>query len=813
MDSMDKINQGLELHKKGDYQAAERLYLAVLAQDPANPDAHNLLASLYHSLGDDLRALPYASTAVSRVRSPHALNNRATVYIGMGWLQEAVKDLRDALRLDPLMAEAHSNLCVAYRLLKDYKKAIEHGKRAVALRPELVDGWVNLGVAQQDTGQLEDALVSYRKAQALGNGMASANIGKLQYQLQNFPTAIEAFQAAYAQGLDGLDIRFGYAHSLLLTGQLETAANMLEEGFNQAADFSQLPALLGQDPFFDLVYRVNSYFARMLGQPQRAIAIFNRCLEKMPDCGPMWLNLGTLYFENRLLPDAMRCFEKAVEVAPGLAMGYNNLGVCYTDRNELVKAIGYFEKALSIQPELPCALGWLLGAKSNICDWDGYDEVKQRVSNLRNTGSTDSISPFIVLSVFTDPDELHYWARLAANELFSATEKYGRISHAQHPRRKKIRLGYYSFDFRDHPVAHLTARMFELHDKSRFEIYIYSYGPDDNSEARRRVQAASTHFVDVKDLSVVDTAKRIAQDDLDILVDLTGNTRHTRSHIMAMHPARIQMHWLGFIGTMGSSHYDYIIADEWVAPPGDEQYFSEKILRLPTGMHIMDDDRVISASHQTRTANGLPEQGVVFGCFCQSFKIQPEIFASWMEILRGVSGSVLWLASGPDGMEQNLHEQARRHGVDPARLVIAQRCSRQEYLARLALMDLYLDTYPYTSGTVASDALFAGCPLLTLTGETMVSRMAGSIVRQAGLPELACDSPAAYVAQAVRLGNSPKQLATLRKKLAKGRSAAPLFNTSAAVKALEKLFADVVESSRGARRSHVHPAPLPVGER
>jgi predicted O-linked N-acetylglucosamine transferase (SPINDLY family) len=246
---------------------------------------------------------------------------------------------------------------------------------------------------------------------------------------------------------------------------------------------------------------------------------------------------------------------------------------------------------------------------------------------------------------------------------------------------------------------------------------------------------------------------------------------------------------------MGSLHYDYIFADDFVVPPGAEADFSEKILRLPGGMHIMDDTRTVTGLTQTRAANGLPAEGVVFGCFCQSFKIQPDIFGRWMHILREVPGSVLWLASGPAGMEQNLREEAVRHGVAAERLVVAPRCGMDEYLGRFALMDLYLDTFPYTSGTVASDALFFGCPLLTLTGRTMVSRMAGSILNHADMPDLVCDSPQGYVDLAIRLGKDAGALAGLRQRVVQARTSAKLFNTPEAVRGLEQAVVTVVQLS------------------
>lgn len=804
MNVSEKINEGINLHLLGQFKAAESLYNEVLAENPDHPDAHNLLANLYHRTGANFQALYHANQAIAAARTAQFLNTRGMVFIGMARLSEAVADLRAALKLDPELAEAHSNLCIAYRQMKDCRKAISHGRQAVEMMPSLADAWVNLGAAQQDSGELEGALAAYERALQLAPDSlsAAANVARVKYMLQRFAEAVESFEAVYRMGGDGIDLRFAHAQSLQETGQSEAAALILEEGFKSGRDLSGLSGLVVQDAFVNALSKACNYFVGVINQPQRGVAIYERCLDALgspspSSAAPYWNNLGTVYFNWHHIPDAIRCYQKALEACPTLGWAYSNIGVCYSALGDSAKAIENFNSALKIQEDLPAALGWLLREKTSICDWQGFAEVRQRVKALRNTANTLPISPFAALSVFEDPQDLLYWAQLSAREMFSAVAACAAPPHPKRrSRRKKIRLGYYSFDFRNHPVAHLTSRLFELHDQKRFELYIYSYGPDDGSEVRRRIQSAAKHFVDLKDLSPADMAARIAEDDIDILVDLTGNTQHTRSAVLGLRPARIQAHWLGFIGTMGSPFYDYILADDFVAPPGVEGDFSEKILRLPGGMHVMDETRVIDSSGQTRAANGLPEDVVIFGCFCQSFKIQPETFSHWMEILRQVPRSVLWIASGPAGMEENLRKSAGEQGVDPARLIIAPRCGMEEYLTRFALIDLFLDTFPYTSGTVASDALLGGCPVLTLTGRSMVSRMAGSILQHADLADLVCSTSAAYVESAVRYGNSPGDLADLRCRVAAARHSASLFDLPAAVKGLEEAFASVIESQR-----------------
>jgi predicted O-linked N-acetylglucosamine transferase (SPINDLY family) len=796
MDASAKIEQGIEHHKRGGLQAAEALYSEVLAENPQHPDAHNLLANLYHHQGDNLKALYHSNQAIALSRHPQFLNTRGSVFIGMKRYQEAVADLRAALKAVPDMAEAHSNLCLAYCRLRDYRRAVQHGQEAVRLKPDLAIAWSNLGTAQQDAGDSVAAVASYRRVLEMepGNAPVANNLGWLQYHTGDFPAAAETLARVPQEGWGGLELGFARANALLQSGRTEEAALVLEESFRKTTDFSPLMGLLGQDSSINLLSKVGGFLAIVLGQPQRAVVLYERCLQIRGDSGVLWNNLGSIYFETHQVSEAMRCYRQAIRVEHSTVWAHSNLGLCHIARKESPQAIAALWDALTLAPDYAPALGWMLREKTWICDWERLDEVRRRVSALAgNPANTYNIAPLVAISVFDDPMALRHWAEMSARELFQLAEGNAPLARAKTRRaRKKIRIGYYSFDFRNHPVAHLTARLFELHDKSRFEVYIYSYGPDDGSEIRRRIERSTKHFADLMPLSVLDTARRIAEDDLDILIDLTGNTLNTRSQIMAYRPARIQAHWLGFIGTMGSSHYDYLLADDFVAPPGSEEQFTEKPLRLPRGMHIMDDSRVVKGGNQTRAGNGLPEKGVVFGCFCQSYKIQPETFARWMDILKSVPRSVLWLASGPDGVEENLRRTADAQGVDPARLVIAQRCGPEEYLSRLTLMDLYLDTYPYTSGTTASDALISGCPVLTLAGRTMVSRMAASILHQANMDDLVCDTPEAFVALATRLGNDAAELARVKERLAEARRTAPLFDVPAAVRGLEEVIADVV---------------------
>jgi len=806
---MDKLSQsdnlvqeGLAHHKNNEINLALSCYLKALALNPNQAGAHNLLADINHRTGNNLKALYHANLAISLNRDPHFLNTRGMIFIETGRFDDALSDLRAALKLDSSIPEVHNNLAITYRNLKDFKKSKNHALEAVKLRPEFLAGLINLAATLQDTGDFNGALKHLQRVLFLDgdNITALANMAKIYYQLGEYDSLLNYCKKSISFGYKNLDLYFILAEVLIKLGSWDEAANIMTKGFegvDSVGRHADLDALLIQQVFFKTLYDCCQYLVGVQGNVEAALMIYRKSIQYAPSvAGSCWINLSSIYFQIHNMPEAIRCCEEAIKLDARQIWGYNNIGVCYISLGESKKAIESFEKALTIQGDFAPSLGWLLKEKGHICDWSDYESLRSKVNELRNTTNNFAIAPFTALSAYDDPEALLYWARLSANFLFdpaitAITLERNRV----YPRlvNKKIRIGYYSFDFRNHPVAHLTARLFETHDHEEFDIYAYSYGPDDGSKVRERIKANVKEFIDVKDLSVIDTANRIAEDDIDVLIDLTGSTLHTRSQVFALRPAHIQAHWLGFVGTMGSQYYDYIIADDIVVPAGDEPYFAEKILRLPSGMHIMDDSRRVEVAHQTRGANGLPDSVIVFGCFCQTFKIQPEIFATWMEVLKAVPESVLWLASGPKWAIDNLKASALSYGVDCERIFVAERCDMSEYLSRFALIDIYLDTFPYSSGTVASDALLMGCPLLTLSGRTMVSRMAGSILTHAGFPELVAYSQREYIEKAIYLAENGEYRSDIKQTLLNKQKRNELLNTRQSVQELEVLIKKIIK--------------------
>jgi predicted O-linked N-acetylglucosamine transferase (SPINDLY family) len=352
---------------------------------------------------------------------------------------------------------------------------------------------------------------------------------------------------------------------------------------------------------------------------------------------------------------------------------------------------------------------------------------------------------------------------------------------------ERLRIGYLSSDLRHHAIGYLMAEVFELHDRSKVEIFAYYCGiPAEGDAIQARYRASADHFIDISALSPQEGARRIADDGIQILIDVNGYTREGRTKLVALRPAPVIVNWLGFPGTMASPHHHYIIADDWIIPPDNEIYYTEDVRRLPC-YQPTDRTRAIAPT-PTRAEVGLPEEGTVFCCFNGAHKITRFVFLRWMTILGRVPGSVLWLLDGHGDSNQRLKAEAERHGIAPERIIFAGKLRNPEHLARTKLADLVLDTTPYGAHTTASDALWVGVPVLTISGRSFASRVCGSLVRAAGLPELVCVSAGDYVDRAVALGRDPARLKRLREKLAENRDRSTLFDVPGLVRALEGLL-------------------------
>jgi len=658
--------------------------------------------------------------------------------------QTAADLLHRAIVNKPDYVEALSNLCGILRALKRVKEAMAAGQKAIALNPDYAQAYSNLGNLHEDLGNYEEACALYEKAMAVN------------------PNLIEA--------------KLNAGNMLRKLGRHTEATAIYKDLVTKRPDVPE--------PYF--------YFGnllRELAKPDEAIVAYRHALALRPTFADAYCNLGNVFMQQSKYDEAEEAYRQAIALKPTLAQAQSNLGTVMETRGRVAEAIEYYRTALSIDPSLIGARCELHLQRRLACDWDGIEAEEQEFLERLKT-QTEPVPPFSVLSLDVTPAQ-----QLRVSEVWAKSyEKYRRLRFDHAHRRKphaagrRLKIGYLSADFQRHATALLMAELFERHDRERFEIIAYSHGADDHSDMRWRLKDAFDRFVDIRDVNATDAAQMIYNDGIDILIDLKGYTQHARTEIAALRPAPVQVNFIGYPGSMGADFIDYVIADPFVLPFDQQPFYAEKIVHLPHSYQPNDTRRRIADETPSRASCGLPDEGVVFCCFNNSYKITQTIFSIWMRLLKEVPGSVLWLFDGNPLVKDNLRKQAAKRGIAPERLVFAPKLLSPEHLARHRLADLFLDTLPYNAHTTTSDALWAGLPVITCAGTTFAGRVAGSLLNAVGMPELVTGSLEAYEALALDLAQNPDKLFALRQKLLKNRYTAPLFDIAGFTRDLEKTY-------------------------
>ena len=523
-----------------------------------------------------------------------------------------------------------------------------------------------------------------------------------------------------------------------------------------------------------------------LGRLDEALHCYDQALARQPDYIEALVNSGTLLRQLRRHVEALERFNRVLQINPNYETALGNCGILLSEFKQGPQACAMFERLLQINPNYDHGLGLLAYERLHMCDWTDFELLsKHIVEGMRQGRRTAKSLPYMAIA--DSAEEQQTAARLfAAHHLPQGVEP---LYKGERYRHRRIRLAYVSPDLREHPVGHLTAGIFERHDKQRFETFAISLGIDDKSRLRERMIAAFDHFIDASRMSSQEIAALMRAHEIDIAVDLAGYTADSRSDVFARRPAPAQVNWLGYPGTLGAKCFDYVVADRHVIPPEHQRFYDEQVVYLPDTYLPTDTGLQVAERTPTRAECGLPESGVVFCSFSHDYKINPPLFDIWMRLLSSVPGSVLWLVSRNELSQKNLRAEAAKRGVDPSRLVFAGRVPRvEDHLARYRQADVFLDTHPYNAHTTAADALLAGLPVVTRMGGAFPSRVAGSVLLAMGLPELVTDSVEAYEALALRLATEPALLADVKARIARNRHSAALFDTDAFTRNLEAIY-------------------------
>ncbi len=695
--------------------------------------------------------------------------------------EEAERQFAKATAIDPTVAEIWANRGNNQIALGRPGPALEFISRALALAPDFPEAHYNQAKLLAEAGRLAEALAAYDRCLALVPRFADAmnNRGVILAKLGRREEALASYDRCLAVAPRAADT-------------LNNRGNLLAAMGRHAEALASFDASLAAAPAADTLTNRGNLLAA-LRRPMEALASYDAALRLTPDTAALLERRGHVLAALGRDDDAAASFERALAVAPDNAAASLGLVRLLIGRKRLAEAGGVIGRLLAVAPHSDFARGHLAFVKLSRCDWNGLAEVIATLRDEINSAQAVTLPFHGVLTLASPQEQLACATARVAYEFPPGSVPRMAPHGATHDR---IRLAYVSADFHEHATAYLLAGLIEHHDRSRFETIGISFGPDDGSATARRIRTAFERFHDVGGLSDPAAAALIRELEVDIAVDLKGFTADCRPGILAPHPAALQVAYLGFPGTMGADFIDYVIADRRVIPREERHCYAEQVVYLPDSYQCTDDTRAIAATAPSRAEAGLPAQGVVFCAFNHTFKITPEVFDVWMRLLTKIDGSVLWqLGDHPDARE-NLRREAERRGVAAERIVFADRVPQAAHLARHRLADLFLDTLPCCAHTTASDALWAGLPVLTCSGTTFAGRVAASLLDALGLPELIMPSLADYEAAALRLAADPAALAALKAKVAAHRETHPLFDTARFCRGIEAAYDEMHARAR-----------------
>ena len=735
-----QINSVIALYSNGQMQEALDSVAALIKDYPNEPLLYNISGACYAGLGQlDAAVKSYEQALAIKLDYAEVHNNLGVTFKELGRLEDAVKSYEKALAIQPDYSEAHNNLGIVLKELRQLDAAVKSFEKALAIKPDYIEVNYNLGVTLKELGQLEDAVKCYEKAVALKPDYADAhyNLGNTLKELGRLDAAVKSYEKALAVNPDDAEAHNNLGNTLKELGRLDDA--------------------------------VKSY--------EKAVAV-------NPDYAEAHNNFGATLRELDQLDAAVKCYEKALALKPDYADAHANRGNVLKDFKRLDEALASYESAIALAPDSDFILGNVLHTKMNLCIWDDLAHRLNELTNKINNGEK-VINPFPLLALIDDPEIQRktaeiYAKRYPQSHVLSTIERY--------PKHKKIRIGYFSADFKNHPAAYLAAELYEIHDRNRFEIHAFSYGPDTQDEMNLRIKAGVDHFHDVRTMSYEDTATLARLVELDIAVDLGGFTQDCRPNIFAEGSAPIQVSYLGYPGTMAVDYMDYLIADRTLIPEEKQHHYSEKIVYMPNSYQVNVSKRSVSEDSLLRHELGLPNTGFVFCCFNNNFKITPTTFAGWMRILKAVEDSVLWLLKDNHNTAKNLKKEAMKFGINEDRLVFARRIPVEEYLNSIKQADLFIDTLPYNAHTTTSDALRMGLPVLTCIGHSFASRVAASLLNAVNLPELITTTQEQYESLAIELATNPEKLKIIKDKLVDNLPTAPLYDTPLFTRHLESAY-------------------------
>ncbi|HMK87673.1 MAG TPA: tetratricopeptide repeat protein [Steroidobacteraceae bacterium] len=705
----------------------------------------------------------YAEILQSQPDNPDALHLFGVTETQLGRPQAGLEWISKSLGVNPNQPAAIANMGNSLLALRRPADALRCYEEASSAWPEYALAAFGRGNALAALRKPAEALASYDRALSLSPGLIEALVarGHALVKLSRFEEALSSFDGALERVPCAATAHLGRATALLA-----------------------------------------------LKSPGEALRAVDRAVELAPGLAQAFVTRGDILTEDGRLDEALAAYDRALELDTGLAAAWFGRGLAASLDARFATAAESFGRCATLDPDHAYARGACMHAQLQICEWRHYRESVAEICAAVERGAVVDF-PFSFLAVCDSPSLQKRCAEQFSRLQYTGQRPLWRGEHYGHTR---LRIGYISSDFLEHPTSFLMAGVFENHDRRRFEPIAISLREDTSSPTGRRVRAAFERFIVPAAGSDLALASLIRELEIDIAIDLMGCTGEHRAAVFCYRPAPIHVNYLGFPATSGSDYIDYILADRFLIPEIHRSDYSERIVHLPDCFQANDDRRIVGAA-PSRAEAGLPAPGLVWCSFHSSYKLNPPLFDVWMRILRATRGSVLWLVGGKPEVERNLRREAAGRGVDPERLVFARPLPYAEHLARLSLADVCLDTLPFNGGTTTSDALWAGVPVVTCAGRSFAARMSGSLLRTLGAPELITESIADYERLSLELALDPARLAMIRGTIGRQRAASPIFDTRRFTRHLEAAYlamaARVGEAPRSRDEGSAPPIEVP----
>ena len=739
-ENTDPIKRALYLFNSGKITEAKKVLMGITVENPHEAHAYSILAKI-EILNDNLDA--------------------------------AQKFLKAASDEDPDLPSIGWNKTRLFLKKNKFLKALEIAKATFRKAPNDVEGWVVLAECLRSNNKAKESLHFLNKAISENSEYAEAYAARGLASLS---------RSKHAEGYRDLERAFQLKPHLKQVWPSILSLRKKNKDYLGILNFFDI-AIEHEPKNWDHVFQKGSVYQH-INDLDEAVSCYKQVLKRQPNHAEAYNNLGNVLRAKGQLDEAIGSFCRAIEIKPDYSKAYYNKGNVLAEQFQFKAAIDSFNSALSINPGYGKALVEKLKLQAEICDWSELKGPSSTSSLLHDV--KEVVSPFSTLALEDTPKRLKHRAELYSKSFYTRDKLLPRKIPSKPP--PQLRIGYFSGDFHSHPVMFLIARLFEIHDRKHFEIFAYSYRSQENNKMKDRITRSVDHFKELNHLSDRDAAILAMNDEIDIAIDLSGYTKFGRPGILAYRVAPIQINYLGFPGTMGAEYIDYIIADSNLIPTKSQRYYSEAIIYLPNQYQPQDDTLEFADITPKKSCLGLPSKGFIFCALHTSYKINPEMFDVWMRLLKHTENSVLWLLDQNTWVKENLKKEAKNKEVSPDRLIFAKRVSHEAYLAQLKQADLFLDTFPYNAGATASNALWAGLPVITKIGHGYTARMAASLLKAMNLPELVTETSQEYENLAFSLAQNPNLLQELKIKVAHNRINTPLFDSSLFAKNIEQSY-------------------------